>query len=420
MPDENPIVFSPETFARHDQAVAYVDSLSRTRNPVDQQDRYPDIIPATWGLLAPGDAITAASGLTLGSGPVKLCDRTGTVADDAETLTVANAGGSIDGGASGMILPMEWVDGEWTVCVCGGGETPCEGSCPACGGVMLMGGGTFADANGSGSIVLSSGQWLTSSSPGTFSPLLFPGQPHLANPTVDCGTETIDIPYHYLFECLDDGSVRLTLFMSWVECSSDSSIVTWDTAGRSAVASSAVSPSCGGGSLAATFTFPPTLSLGVFGILPTPSTSVSLSIPFATTADYECCSPCPIPKHDLTLSYTSIFVPGVWGSTTLYYKPGGVSLDEACVECGEVDACLIYRGPGWYSQVPPDMPIGLSCQGGSIVLEWIYSYDLDGVGHCAHVSTALRDSTCSPFHLEFHIDGGTGFSFGDTAYVDYP
>src|SRR4051794_41027287 len=123
MPDEEGIVFSPETFAEHDGALSYVRRLSRTRDPLGRQKRFPRIVPAYWGKLAAGAMITAASGLMLGSGIVKLCDHEGNPFDEDESVDVANAGAEISGGAGGAIVPLEWTDGEWSTCAC----TPSEG-----------------------------------------------------------------------------------------------------------------------------------------------------------------------------------------------------------------------------------------------------------------------------------------------------
>jgi hypothetical protein len=117
-----PILFRPETFDRHDAAAKRVEGLIRTRIPRRGTGRSPNLAPGAWGLLASGGTITGASGLTLGSGSVKLCDRTGSVYPANETVAVANAGGSISGPA---LLPLEWTAGEWTVCGCTVATSPC-------------------------------------------------------------------------------------------------------------------------------------------------------------------------------------------------------------------------------------------------------------------------------------------------------
>jgi hypothetical protein len=122
-----PILFSPETYSRHENALSYISGDYRTRAPRPGRGRFPRLTPGAWGLLAAGATITGASGLSLGSGTVKLCARDGTVYDADETVDVANAGTDISGGDAGMVLPMEWTSGEWTVCGCGSPpiECPC-------------------------------------------------------------------------------------------------------------------------------------------------------------------------------------------------------------------------------------------------------------------------------------------------------
>lgn len=132
MPDDEGVIFSPETFAEHDAELSYVRRQSRTREPLGRQKRFPRIIAGAWGKLAAGATITAASGLTLGSGTVKLCDREGAVSDDAEDITVANAGGELLGGSEGLLVPLEWTEGEWSVCGCGVGTSFSIWCCSPC------------------------------------------------------------------------------------------------------------------------------------------------------------------------------------------------------------------------------------------------------------------------------------------------
>ena len=148
MPDEEGIVFSPETFAEHDGALSYIRRLSRTRSPLGRQKRYPRVIPGYWGKLAAGATITAASGLSLGSGTVKLCDREGTVFDEDESVGVANAGKVLTAGVSGAVVPLEWTDGEWSTCVCGPASVVVPpASCDECFGAVGVAPLTVTDSN---------------------------------------------------------------------------------------------------------------------------------------------------------------------------------------------------------------------------------------------------------------------------------
>jgi hypothetical protein len=117
----DPIALSPATYQAHDEAVQYVKTMSRTRDPVLRDTRSPGIRASAWALLAAGATITAGSGLSLGSGIVKLCDRDGGVPDGAEDITVANAGASLSGGPTGRIVRLAWTDDEWAVS-CNGGS----------------------------------------------------------------------------------------------------------------------------------------------------------------------------------------------------------------------------------------------------------------------------------------------------------
>lgn len=126
MPDDkSPILFTPESFTRHDGAARYIEDLNRTRAPWPSGARRPSTAFGAWGILASGGSISAASGVTLGSGSVKLCDQSGTVYPEDETVTVYNAGDSISASGGDKIVPLEWTAGEWSTCVCGTTTFPC-------------------------------------------------------------------------------------------------------------------------------------------------------------------------------------------------------------------------------------------------------------------------------------------------------
>lgn len=112
---KTPIALSQETFARHAAAVEYVEQIVQTRAPRDGRQRFPGLAPGAWGKLASGATITAASGITLGTGSVKLCDVTGTVYPEDETVTVYNPGAAITASGSGKIVRLAWTLGDWCV-----------------------------------------------------------------------------------------------------------------------------------------------------------------------------------------------------------------------------------------------------------------------------------------------------------------
>lgn len=112
----DPILFRPETLARHEQAVRDVLGGNRARYPRAGRGRTTSPSAGFWGQLASGSSITAASGLVLGTGTVTLCSREDdTLAADGEDVTVYNPGGAITGP---QILELDWTDGDWAVCRC--------------------------------------------------------------------------------------------------------------------------------------------------------------------------------------------------------------------------------------------------------------------------------------------------------------
>jgi hypothetical protein len=111
-----PVLLRPETFERHEAAFSQVEEANTARYPMVGRGRTTKPSTGTWGYLAPGQVISAASGLTLGSGPVTLCSRSGgTLTPDGETVTVYNSGGVLTGPNA---LALDWTDGVWAVCEC--------------------------------------------------------------------------------------------------------------------------------------------------------------------------------------------------------------------------------------------------------------------------------------------------------------
>jgi hypothetical protein len=112
------IALRPETFARHERATRYVEQMVRRLQSPGKRGKTTEANAGTWGWLRPGDTITGASGLTLGSGTVTLCTRDGaTLTPDpaGETVTVYNTCPAITGDpTTGTALPLHWVDA-WTI-----------------------------------------------------------------------------------------------------------------------------------------------------------------------------------------------------------------------------------------------------------------------------------------------------------------
>src|SRR4051812_26459845 len=96
--DQAPIALSPATYDRHAAAVGYVQGMVRTRAPGVGGRGPPGLAPPAGGKLAASGPITAASGVTLGTGTVKLCARAGAVLPADESVDVVNAGGIITAG----------------------------------------------------------------------------------------------------------------------------------------------------------------------------------------------------------------------------------------------------------------------------------------------------------------------------------
>jgi hypothetical protein len=64
-----------------------------------------------WAYLAPGQTVSAASGLTLGSGTVTLVtNAAGTLTALTDTVTVYNAGGAVAGGSVGYSIKIGIMD----------------------------------------------------------------------------------------------------------------------------------------------------------------------------------------------------------------------------------------------------------------------------------------------------------------------
>lgn len=116
---EGLIALRPETFARHENAVRAVEGANNARYPRAGRGRTTSTSAGAWGMLASGATITAGSGLTLGSGTVTLCTRSGsTLTSTGETVTVYNAGDAITASGGDKAIRLSWVDA-WVASKCG-------------------------------------------------------------------------------------------------------------------------------------------------------------------------------------------------------------------------------------------------------------------------------------------------------------
>jgi hypothetical protein len=111
-----PMMLDPATARRIEAAVGQVEGYYRNRPPGGLRGPRGNDSPGAWGFLPAGDTITGASGMTLGSGTVTLCSRSGdTCDDDGDEVTVYNAGGAVTAGSGGRVCKLGWTDGTWSL-----------------------------------------------------------------------------------------------------------------------------------------------------------------------------------------------------------------------------------------------------------------------------------------------------------------
>jgi hypothetical protein len=114
--DETPIALRPETYARHDAAARYVESMNRTPTPQRSTSRGPWVMPCQ--IAKATSSITARSSATYGSGSAKLQSDSGTaLVDDGDTITVKNMTDKTI--ASGAYVLVVWALGKWWVAAVG-------------------------------------------------------------------------------------------------------------------------------------------------------------------------------------------------------------------------------------------------------------------------------------------------------------
>ena len=152
----NPVALRPETFARHERAVRYVELMTRELPFTPRRGRTTSPASGTWGWLAGGATISGLSGYTLGMGTVQLCTvqpqtdnlvpgQATSLTVDGDIITVYNYDSAITAPDAGMLVRLLWTQGVWTVdpgalqattnCQCQDGpyivECNCGGACQA-------------------------------------------------------------------------------------------------------------------------------------------------------------------------------------------------------------------------------------------------------------------------------------------------
>lgn len=221
--DSTPILFRPKTFDRHADVVDYIERYDRARYPRDGRGRTTRPAKGAWGYLDTGNTISAASGLTLGSGTVQLCSRSGTtLTADGDNVTVYNSGGTITGPKT---LELDWMDGDWAVCECG---CQCTLNVLNCAGGYLVGatvtikdsGGTTLDSGTTDSI----GHFVTTEGCGDNRTVTIAATGYtttdFTGTTLSCGTVTdIDMSTH-----VESGRVCCCLLLK-------STVLNWSAVG---------------------------------------------------------------------------------------------------------------------------------------------------------------------------------------------
>lgn len=114
----DPIAMRPATFARHSRAVERVLGDNHSVRPRASRGRTTSPAASAWARLASGATIGAGSGLSLGTGTVVLCSRSGSVLTaDGDTVTCYNDGPAITA-FSDMSILLRWTDGVWAAAKC--------------------------------------------------------------------------------------------------------------------------------------------------------------------------------------------------------------------------------------------------------------------------------------------------------------
>jgi hypothetical protein len=267
--------------------------------------------------------------------------------------------------------------------------SPCGFFCTACGGPHLLNGGTVTDSIGTQHFT-----WFPGS--GTFfSGIGDPGSAGAWTPlsgetwfidgsTGDCVVGSLLATYGHIYElrCNLDGTLTLSMLTLPVQtCPIDATICGYLNFNGSSVPTflpdfaDTQTPTCSDGVMTASFSWPDNTVSCPGKTIHAPAGSATISVPIEPPGCSVCCSPCPIPEADLTLTYK---LDGVTTTTTLAFDSGG---------------------PSW-----GDGTNTLSCAPGSGLISFHDSFGNHGVP---------ADYICTPLHLHYAYSSG-----GHTIEVD--
>jgi len=361
-----PILFRPGTFARHTRAVDRVLGDNHAVYPRVGRGRTTKPAKGAWGYLASDATISACVGLTLGTGTVTLCSRSGnTLTADGEDVQVYNPGGGIIGP---KLLELSWTDNVWAVCLCGGVACSIH-FCTPCNEFIQLEAGSVTDANGT---------WALDST-GTTGRIAWT-TPNGYN-GFDTTPTTIDTQYFYTAQC---GVLTINFWV--LDFYDDGSVLLYDVpdvSGEEAGATSTVTPSgCDPVTSSHSFTYSVHLP-------PAPADSATMSIPRASGLT---CSPCCLPGPDHSLNATASGGVANNGTYSLTF------IDE-----GNIPPARFIWGVTIPTIGTAAWNIGFYCSSSGGVL-FVDLYTSGTVNDTTCTMSAIVDYSCDPIHIHFHSD----------------
>ena len=266
----------------------------------------------------------------------------------------------------------------------------CGTPCSACGGVKMLAGGTITDSNGTHSLIpYTSGGWggiyITASI--TYSA---PDCIEFIGSTPGIGA------YKWIIQCVEGGKIKvLRIWYDYINLQLSGTSVgplcyrSYWTEDSYAPASLIINPVCntdtvdGSGSVSFSPPLDPTWT-----VVDEPPRDFSFSIPIESyPTRKQCCSPCPIPKVDLTIKevVTGGIIPPPYDTGTLTYHP----------IVGNSPATWI-GGPLY--DLNAQIVSQLMCDPDTGIID--FSTSIYGIPTGERY--ALASYTCKPFHLEYH------------------